>query len=176
VIGSVGGYWRRHFLGAELASTALLTLIFAVWVEAFHGDQTVQRLIAGQRTAVYGSLAAIDGALLGFITTTTAIVLGFAQDDRFTVLRESTHYPTLWRTFTSTIRFLGLATVAALVALVIDRDGTPQWPTMIACSGTAVIAGLRVGRSVWILEHVIKVITRPDPRTTEHPGAHSDAR
>lgn len=157
-------FWRRHFLGTELGLGAAVTLVFALWVGAFHGEHAVQSVLAGQRAALYGALAAIDGALLGFVIATTAIVLGFAQDDRFEVLRASSHYPTLWLTFISTIKFLGLATLAALVALLVDHDNAPVWPAMVACAGTSLVAGLRLGRSVWILEHVIRIVTRPSPR------------
>jgi len=162
MIGAVSKVWRRHFLGAELALTVTATVVFAVWVERFDGVHTMGRLLKGQRTALYGSLAAIDGGLLGFIIATTAIVLGFAHDERFTVLRRSSHYPTLWRTFLSTIRFLGVGTVAALGSLLVDHDGRPNWPAMILCAGTTMIAALRVARAVWILEHVIRIVTRPD--------------
>jgi len=163
MIGSAGRFWRRHFLGAEFLLAAAVTVVFALWVDHFEGAHTMQRLLKGQRTALYGSLAAIDGGLLGFITATTAIVLGYAHDERFTVLRGSAHYRTLWRTFLSTIRFLGLATVTALAALLIDQDRHPNWPTMVVCAGTTTLAILRVARSVWILEHVIKIVTRADP-------------
>jgi len=171
-------FWRRHFLGTELGLAAALTLAFALWVGAFHGEAAVQSVLAGQRAALYGTLAAIDGALLGFVIATTAIVLGFAQDDRFEVLRASAHYPTLWRTFISTIKFLGLATLAALVALLVDHDNDPVWPAMVACGGTTLIAGLRLGRSVWILEHVIRIVTRPSPQgpTGSLDGPAADAR
>lgn len=152
--------WERYFLGVELALATLATAAFAVWVGAFHGRHVVDAVLAGQRAALYGGLVAVDGALLGFVIATTAIVLGFAQDDRFEVLRNSAYYPMLWRTFTSTIRFLGLATVAALVALLADHDANPNWPAMVACGGTSLIAGLRLARSVWVLEHVIRVVTR----------------
>lgn len=154
------GYWRRHFLGVELAFSAVLTAAFAIWVGVSDGQHAVNAILAGERGALYGALAAVDGALLGFVIATTAIVLGFAQDDRFEVLRNSDYYPSLWKTFTSTIRFLGLATVAALVALLADHDNATNWPAMVACAGTTLIAGLRLARSVWVLEHVIRVVTR----------------
>ncbi len=154
--------WRRHFLGAELGVGAAATAVFAIWVGRFEGALTMERLLKGQRSALYGSLAAIDGGLLGFIIATTAIVLGFAHDERFEVLRGSAHYPTVWRTFVSTIRFLGLATVAALAALLFDHDSRANRPAMVLCAGTTMLATLRVARSVWILEQVIRIVTRRD--------------
>lgn len=152
-------YWRQHFLGVELAIATIVTVAFGIWVRFAHGQRIVNELIGGQRSVVYGTLATLDGALLGFVIATTTIVLGFAPGDRFEILRNSAHYQTLWRTFTSTIRVLGLATAVAIVALLADRDGKTNALTMVLCAGTTLLAGLRVGRSVWALQGTIKVVT-----------------
>ncbi len=151
----------------EFAIAIILTLAFGIWTQLVHGQRMVDHLVGGQRSVVYGTLATLDGALLGFIIATTAIVLGFAPGDRFELLRNSAHYQTLWRTFTSTIRALGLATVVALVALLVDRDNQPNSLLMVLCAGTTVLAALRVARSVWALEGTIKVVTRKAPQSSE---------
>lgn len=156
-------FWRKHFLGVELVLAMVLTIAFGIWVRVAHETQLVNRLIGGQRSAVYGTLATLDGALLGFVIATTAIVLAFAPSDQFEILRESVHYQTLWRTFTSTIRALALATAVAIVALLVDRDGNTNTLLMVLCAGTTVLAALRVWRSVWELEGTIKVVTRKSP-------------
>jgi hypothetical protein len=156
-------FWRQHFLGVELVLSTGLTVALGLWVELAHSNQLVNDLIGGQRSAVYGTLATLDGALLGFVIATTAIVLAFAPSDRFEILRNSAHYQTLWRIFTSTMRVLGLATAVALVALLVDRDGRTNSLLMVLCAGTSLLAALRVWRSVWALEGTIKVVARKDP-------------
>ena len=157
-------FWRRHFLGCELVLGVGMTLAFAGWVEWAHGMRSVNKVLAGQRSAVYGTVASLDGALLGFIIATAAIALSFAPSDRFTVLRESPHYKTLWHTLTSTIRFLGVATLLALAALLGDRDTGPNRLIMILCAGSTLLAVLRLARSAWILEQTVKVVTsEPNP-------------
>lgn len=156
-------FWRQHFLDVELVVSTVLTVAFGLWVELAHSRHLVNDLIGGQRSAVYGMLATLDGALLGFVIATTAIVLAFAPSDRFEILRNSVPYQTLWRIFTSTMRALGLATAVALVALLVDRDGRTNSLLMVLCAGTTVLAALRVWRSVWALEGTIKAVTRKDP-------------
>jgi uncharacterized membrane protein len=156
-------FWRKHFLGAELILAVALTVAFGVWGRFAHGTRQVNELIGGQRSAVYGTLATLDGALLGFVIATTAIVLAFAPTDQFQVLRDSAHYQTLWRTFTSTIRALAVATAVALIALLVDRDGRTNSLVMVLCAGTTLLSALRLWRSVWALEGTIKVVTRRDP-------------
>jgi hypothetical protein len=157
-------YWRQHFLGVELALAVAFTLAFGMWTWLAHSEGLIDHILGGQRSAVYGTVATLDGALLGFVIATTAIVLGFAQSDQFNLLRNSAHYRTLWRTFTSTIRSLGLATAIAIAALLVDRDGHPNSLLMVLCAGTTVLAALRVARAVWALEGTIRVVTRQDPR------------
>jgi uncharacterized membrane protein len=157
----IRGYWRRHFLGCEFVLGIGITLTFAGWMQWANGLPSVNNLLSGQRGAIYGTVTSLDGALLGFIIATATIVLSFAPNDRFAVLRNSVHYKTLWRTFTSTIRFLGLATLLALVALLGDRDTAPNRALMLLCAGSTLLAVLRIARSAWILEKTIKVVTAP---------------
>jgi hypothetical protein len=152
-------FWRLHFLGCELLLGFAATMGFAIWICWGNGLRPMDDLLLGQRAAVYGTIASLDGALLGFIIATATIVLSFAPSDRFETLRNSPHYQTLWRTFTSTIRFLGAATLFAVGALVGDRDIHPNRILMILCLGSSFIAALRLTRSAWILERAINVVT-----------------
>lgn len=151
-------FWRVHFLGVELAIPVLVTIPAALWLARFHGTAAVEPFLTGQRAALYAALSGVDGALLGFVLATTAIILGYSENVKLTIVRKSPHYPTLWKTLISTIQFLGLATVASLAALVIDRDSAPNWPVMLACMACNVIAALRVGRAIWILKNVIEIV------------------
>ena len=153
-------FWRKHFLGVELAIAFAATVVFYAWVRYAHGSRSINPLIGGQRSVVYSMLATLDGALLGFVIATTAIVLGFAPGERFEILRNSAHYRTLWRTFTSTIRSLALATAVAIAALLVDHDSHTNMLAMVLCAGTTLLSALRVWRSVWVLEGTIKVVTR----------------
>jgi len=156
----VKSFWKAHFLPCELGLTVALTLAFALWLERFAGLDRIDQIVQGQRAVIYGTIATIDGALLGFIIATIAIILGFAPGDSFTVLRQSDHYQDLWGTFRSTIRILALATLAALVGLLVDRDSSPNSAAMIVCFGFSLLVIARVSRSVWILGKVVQLVTR----------------
>jgi hypothetical protein len=98
--------------------------------------------------------------MLGFVLATTAIILGFAESERFTVLRESPHYPQLWRTLTSSVRILGLATVTTVVALVVDREPPDtNVAAMLGCGTATIWALMRTLRTVWALENIIRIAT-----------------
>ncbi len=131
-------WWGAHFLVAELALAVAVTIGVAVWGQPFGGTARIDSVLSGTRSTLYGVLATLWGALIGFIIATVTIVLGFLQTPRLRVVRESVHYRDLWRTFNSAIRVLGLATAAAVAALITDKDapaGHPDHPSRPARAG-----------------------------------------
>jgi hypothetical protein len=151
-------------LGVESAIATVAWVVLAVWTERLHGLHHVESLLEGIRAAVYGALAAIDATLLGFIIATAAIVLGFADSERFVLLRESKQYATLWRVFTSTIRVLAVATLASLAALFLDKENPhTSAPAMLVCALLLALTIVKVARSIWAFEQVILIATaRPE--------------
>ena len=154
------GFWQVHFLGVELVAAGILTGVLILWIEAFDRYGSVEEILRDNRTALYGVMASIFGSLLGFAITTTAIIIGFAQSPQLEVVRRSTHYPTLWKVLTSTIRWLGVALVVSIVAFVLDRDDDSVQLLSYVFVATGLVAGLRLARTVWVLENVIALITR----------------
>lgn len=139
----------------------ILGLAFVLWAQICGGGALIEETLKGNRGAIYGALASIYGSLLGFAITAVSIVLGFSTTERLAVVRESKHYPTLWKVFTATIRTLGLATVVALLGLILDRDSSPaKWVLHMTVFAT-ILATLRLSRCVWVLENVISLVTGP---------------
>lgn len=156
-------WWGRHFLIAELALAVLLTIIFGVWYYAFDGLTPTSTLLQGNRAALFGTIASILGSLLGFVITATSIVLGFSTSERLAVVRESAQYPTLWKTFSATIRSLAFATIVALVCLLFDRDAAPKAWLAIPLTFAVALSLLRIIRTIWVLEQIIGLVTRSPP-------------
>jgi hypothetical protein len=142
----------------------LLTVGLLVWFRCYGGAASIESVLEGNRSALYGTAASIFGSLLGFAITATSIVLGFSSSDRLAVLRGSAHYPTLWRIFSATIRALAFATVIALVCLIWDRDSEPaSWLTIFLFFGV-LLAVFRIGRTIWALEQIIALVTTPSSK------------
>ena len=156
-------WWGRHFLIAEFALAILLTIGFGVWYCALDGWTATSALLQGNRAVLFGTIASILGSLLGFVITATSIVLGFSASDRLAVVRESAQYPTIWKTFSATIRALAFATIVALVCLLFDRDNAPKTWLAIPLGFAMLLALLRISRSIWVLEQIIGLVTRPSP-------------
>lgn len=161
-----GAYWGRCFLGCELVAAFVLFAAFVVWAEYYNGYAHVADILKDRRGAIYGTLAAIFGSLLGFAITAESIVLGLSGHERLDIVRKSKHYPTLWRVFTATIRALAFAAVAALVALIADRENSPAAWALYGCVLGILLVIARLSRCVWVLEQVTHLVaTAP----TEEP-------
>jgi hypothetical protein len=153
--------YRVHFLWAELGLSLALAILFALWSERWGGKSIIDTTLDGNRSAVYAALASIFGSLLGFVITAVSIVLGFSASEKLTVVRESKHYPTLWRVYIAAIRVLAFATIICVVALVLDRDKQiVHWVMYLAAFG-CILATARVARCVWVLENIIALVSRP---------------
>jgi hypothetical protein len=155
-------WYRKHFLITELAIASGVLAAFVVWVQCFEGVKVVEDVLGDRREAIYGTAASIAASLLGFVLATTAIVIGYSQNERMKLVRSSEHYPTLWKILVASIRALSAATVASGAALVLDRRDAPMRALVFLVVGTGILAILRVARCIWILEKVISVISRPE--------------
>lgn len=153
-------WWRRYFLSAEAVVALAVVIGLAIWLAKFGGQAKIQPLLNERRGTLYGILVGVHASLLGFVLTTTSIVLSQVVSERFALVRESQHYPTLWQIFTSAVRGYGFAALAALAALLFDRE-PPANNTlaMLAVVGTTTLSSLRLGRTVWALEKIITVAT-----------------
>src|SRR4051812_46637705 len=97
------------------------------WLRRGGGLLVLAKLSADNRGSVYSALATIFGALLGFSVTALAIVIA-ASDQRAIVLLKGKPkaYADLWWVFKASIFSLGGATIASVLALVLDRGNQPR--------------------------------------------------
>jgi hypothetical protein len=154
-------WWERRFLPLELLTAALLTAGFIIWYYRTGGALQIEEVLNSNRSEVYGSLAGVFGALLGFVITAVSIVLGYAENDRLKIVRNSPYYGTLWEVFKSTMKWLAAATIVALLGLIFDRDNSPVPALLFLTVLASLIAALRVSRSIWVLENIIRIVTKP---------------
>lgn len=155
------GFWRKHFLVVELIVGGLATGGLVLWCERYGGWTHVADVLDNRRSAVYGVLASIFGSLLGFAIAAESIVLALSQHDRLEVVRKSDYYPMLWKVFISTIRMLGLATMIAVLALILDRDSSSFRILPYLVFFAMCLTLFRVARCVWVLENVVGLVAKP---------------
>ena len=154
-------FWQRHFLGVDALTAVGLIAALVIWYLAFEGADYVEELLRGNRTNIYRTLASIAGTLLGLSIASASFTLNAVSSPRLAVLRNSRHYPTLWRTLFQTTWFLGALTIAALVCMIWDRDCAPTTWLVIPLALFVCLSVFRLARVIWILEQVIGVVARP---------------
>jgi hypothetical protein len=151
--------WRKNFLPIEAGLSLVATVALGVWL---HFDPSAdaggRALLKDNRPAVYAALSAIWGSLLGFGIAALSIAMAFSQDERMTVVRNSKYYETMWGGFTKNIFAMSLATLAALAALVVDKNDAPSSMLMVLVAGSSLFAIFRLANCIWLLEKLVAVI------------------
>ena len=162
----LAGRWNRHFLRNEFAVAVVLGVLVLVsdrWVSPGGLDS----LLAGDRSVLWGTVASIAGALLGFVLAAASILVAIVERPPLRRLKVSSQYDTLWHTFVSATKWLGALTLLSLVQLTLDADhAAPARPWIYLLVGAAVLAVLRVARCVWILQNVLSLNVSGDQRPT----------
>lgn len=168
-------WWGANFLVAEGVLAALVAVGIGVGVRlgnlAGSREAIVDSLLFGNRTALYGALASVFGALLGFVITTLTIVLGYSQHPRLMRVRNSPHYKTLWKVFSASIRAMAFATAAPIAAMLFDRDASPMYFIGLVVLWSGMLGIARLARCIWILENIVEIVTKPEEDTIARTAA-----
>lgn len=155
-------FWERHFLGVEAVIAVSPAVALAFWM-GYEGEGCVEELLHGNRSSIYRALASVSGTLLGFTLASASFALNAVSSPRLEVLRNSRHYPALWQTFFQTTWFLGGLTIASLVCMIWDRDRGPTTWLVVPLVLFVCLCIVRLARTIWILERVIGIVTKPSP-------------
>lgn len=132
--------WRAHIeVASALVLTAALVGVNERWSPGF-----LEPLLKDNRGAVYGTMASIAGTMLGFVMAAYGIVLTAVGARQFARFRAGTAYLQLWSVFGRAVTALSLATLATLLALIIDRDARPRMWAAYACTCAYLLAIARL--------------------------------
>ncbi len=153
-------FWQRRFLFYEAALVAVVGAVGVVYGYRCGGNHVIDSLIGDDRERIYAVLAPMFASLFGFVIAATSIIVALADRPRFAVVRESPGYKDLWRTLFSAIRWSGVAAVAALLALALDRQGSPSFWIMHVVLILTLLVVARLWRCVWVLEETIKLAAK----------------
>ena len=151
-------WWDREFFEIEREIPLAIAGAVLVLVYGFEMEATITKWLGADRSGLYQAIAAVAGSLLGFSITAVAIVIGFAQSPQLAVVRRSNNYELLWQVFQSGIRWLGLTTALAIMALVVDRKDEPHLLFAVVVFYSGMVAAGRVARTIWILERTIAIL------------------
>lgn len=169
-------WWQRHFLFYEGVLVFALGALEVVYGYRWGGNDWIHDVLSDNRGAVYGALITVFSSLFGFIIAATAIIVGVSNSPRLTLVRESGSWRDLWKTLFSTIRWLGVATLFALIALAFDSQDSPNFWIVHVVLILTILVVVRLWRSVWVLEEVIKLLARRSKGGTASAQADDGAQ
>ena len=167
----LGDWWGKYFLTLELLAAIALALSVLIWGEFSSGKLALDQMMAGNQTNIYENLAAVFGTLLGFVITATSIVLGYVDNENLEFIRKSAHYGDLWKVYKSAMRSLAFATAAGLSGILFDNIAEIKYYLIYLNVFTVSLATFRLGRSIWILENIITLVTKPPATPAKAPSA-----
>ena len=158
MIRNIRNRWRRSFLSLEFILALILTGAIVLWNALSCSSSDI---IYKDWSDIYPTTTTAAVALLGFSLTVTSIVLGFSTSESLRILRNSVHYPVLWDTLFSTIRFLGFLSLWSLISLIVDRPASPILWLRIILLFLIIGSVLRLARSIWIIQKVVRIVASP---------------
>ncbi len=152
---------ERRFLLLELLLVLLVTIGLTYWGYECNGNAAVEKLLGGDRSTIYSTLASMSGTLFGFTFAAISFVVGLSNRDRLHHLRTSAHFSTLRLAFMSAICWSGFAAIVTVYALIVDRGDVPTFYLVYTVFFATVLLTIRVANCVLLLALLIDVIMQP---------------
>lgn len=152
---------ESHLLKIQLVLSLLIAVSLGVLGYKCGLNQLVDSTLEGNRDTLYGTLASISASLFGFAIAAVSIVLSFIGRERFRRLREASSYPQLWQFFISAIWWLGVSTVASILALIFDKDTSPTYFLSYLMVFLMMFVTLQIATCVWLLQELLYQASRP---------------
>jgi len=159
VIEMSDGFWKaykRHFLLAELIISIIFTIGIMVLVHFLWSHELLKSWIITNRNTIYPLIATIGGTLLGFVITGVSIILAFSESEKLRLLKRSKQYKTIFTIYFSTIKYLAITTIIAIIGLVVNDDFSVVIFYLLLWSVT--ISALRIWRCLWVLQSIVEII------------------
>ncbi len=146
--------YARHFLvGDLLVATALAGILIISFVNIIPAVSVP----ASSRVLLYSTGAVIAASLAGFSLVAITVILDASSSPALKLLRKSEHFPKVFDTLLSSVRFLGLTTFALILALIAAGGSTWEFILVVFSVWLVLISVARIGRTLWILSNVLRL-------------------
>lgn len=150
------GAYRKRFLLYE-ALIGLLVSIFALYISVMiFGKGEVTNSIVAYKRFLFPLIAQITGTLLGFVITAVSIIISLIDKDIFRDFRGSDSYSELYKVYFSSIKWLGVTTLAAIIGIFTPGSIDIYFFSVILF--LALVSTLRLWRTVWVLTNIVEIV------------------
>lgn len=154
--------WRRdygHWVFAAISVAGAVALVR--WTKL---DNLIKEILNDNRGDLYPAIVGLEGTILGFVLAALTIVLGYSQAPRFETLRKSKHWQSIFRTYIRSVKWTGLALIAAITGLIFDRNNAPNPAISIVVASSGLAATFWLWRVLFVTEGVVKVVVNSKDR------------
>ncbi len=154
-------WWNRRFLRYELRMALALAVGSICLILYFWDLSAISTFTKGQQIAnLYRTTATVSAPLLGLTMATLAIMINASGKDRFTKLRISKSFETMWKVYQKTMRLLGIQMVWSIIALVVQPWLVGWLGVGHLCVGFYIVllVVFRLGRAIWIVNEMMETL------------------
>lgn len=147
-------YWLDHpWVDIAVVGVTVLGMAIA-WGR---GWDPMQQLSQSDRASWAMTMAMVAAALLGFGIATVSILFAVTPGPRLAAVLRAVG-TRLGQLIMATLRALAVATVGFILVALLDQASDPSayW---VVVFGLTVLAGLRLGRMLWLLARTITVLS-----------------
>lgn len=159
-------FYKRHFLLAELLLSIIFTILVLIIIQQLWSPEALEKWINTNKEDIYPLVATIGGTLLGFVITGVSIILAFSESEKLRLLKRSKQYKTIFTIYFSAIKYLAITTVVAVIGIAINDNLAILMFYLLLWS--VVISSLRIWRCIWILESIVKIISKSEKALGEN--------
>jgi len=157
--------YKKHFLEWEFFVSLFVAIVVIMYINALCSSRDVEDWIIANKKSVYPLIATISGTLLGFVITGVSIIIAFSESEKLKLLKKSKQYKTIFEVYFSTIKFLALTTVMAVIGLILDDSRAMPFTNLDYNIGVSyiifwlvIISSFRIYRCLWILENIVEIM------------------
>ena len=165
--------YRGHFLGLDTILPLLVGVAAIASLKHAIGLEAVQTSVDGHRAFTYGTLAGVSGSLMGFSLTLVLVMRVILTVERLAILRESPAALDLFKAILHAVVALGLLTVAAFVAILVDTDLHPRVEVLCSVIVLLLVVAWKLASAVRLMWKVLAVemaASRPGPEDRPDQG------
>lgn len=162
-------WWRRHFLGVELALALCLWCAVVIYVFEWGGSADLRSVLDENRANLHMTLAMAATTLLGLSVATLTVTAGYVASPRLEVVRNSRHYPQVGKIFTQSIGALGALALSSFVSLVFDTQHGNSVVFAVVQLLFFLVAAIRVWRSIWVVQRMVSIVYQVPRSRSDNP-------
>ncbi|RJS49675.1 MAG: hypothetical protein CIT03_02485 [Methanobacterium sp.] len=147
----VAFYWNHLKLSNVILSFFIVFIIKFV-LETYYSPGDLNTLISANKDNIYLIVATISGTLLGFIITSISVIAAFFDSKKLELIREYGMVNDLFNIFFSTIKFLAITTLIAILGII------SNWTILIfyLIIFNVIVSSFLIACCIWALETIIK--------------------